>query len=114
MDTGIIGPVTVMESWRDQFGHQPPIIHGVIVSSILISAAASSFYAGRPADRFGRPQAMCFGSIVSSAGVIIEGSSSNLGSFIAGRVVQGLGEGLFFGPIVTCVDISHPHGENES
>lgn len=50
MDTGIIGPVTVMEDFKRYVGTPSPTIHGLIVSSILIPAAISSFFAGRLAD----------------------------------------------------------------
>lgn len=57
MDTGIIGPVTVMKRYVSEFGSESPTIHGLIVSSILIPAALSSFFAGRidPKIRFVKP-----------------------------------------------------------
>ena len=40
IDTGIIGPVTVQEDFKQHIGvHLSPTIHGLIVSSILIPAA---------------------------------------------------------------------------
>ena len=50
MDTSIIGPVTVMKDYVARFGEQSAIIHGAVVSSILIPAALSSFFAGYVAD----------------------------------------------------------------
>ena len=49
LDTSIIGPVTVMDSFVQQFGTFSAAVHGILVSSILLSAAFSSSFAGRPA-----------------------------------------------------------------
>ncbi|KAI0401973.1 general substrate transporter [Xylaria palmicola] len=75
LDTSIIGPVTVMDSFVHQFGTFPAAVHGILVSSILLSAAISSFFASRPAD----------------AGAM------NLGMFATGCVIEGIGYGLYFG-----------------
>lgn len=100
VDTAIIGPVTVMDSFTGAFGHPSPTLHGLIVSSILIPAAISSFLAGRVADVLGRPPAIAIGSAIFGLGAAIEAAAVHLGMFVAGRVVAGIGEGLYLGTLV--------------
>jgi MFS family permease len=104
MDTGIIGPVTDMKVFKASFGgSQNATIHGLIVSSILIPAALSSFFAGYLADRLGRPRGISIGVFIFGVGAAIEAGAVSLGMFIAGRVVEGLGEGLFLGNLVVLI-----------
>ncbi|EZF33177.1 high-affinity glucose transporter [Trichophyton mentagrophytes] len=103
VDTAIIGPVTVMDSFTGAFGHPSPTLHGLIVSSILIPAAISSFLAGRVADVLGRPPAIAIGSAIFGLGAAIEAAAVHLGMFVAGRVVAGIGEGLYLGTLVVYI-----------
>ncbi|KAJ5364869.1 uncharacterized protein N7496_010582 [Penicillium cataractarum] len=104
MDTGIIGPATDMKVFKASFGgSQNATIHGLIVSSILIPAALSSFFAGYLSDRLGRPKGISIGVFVFGVGAAIEAGAVSLGMFIAGRVVEGLGEGLFLGNLVVLI-----------
>lgn len=104
MDTGIIGPVTDMKAFKAAFGgSQNATIHGLIVSSILIPAALSSFFAGHLADKLGRSMGIGIGTFIFGVGAAIEAAAVSLGMFIAGRVVEGLGEGLFLGTLVVYI-----------
>ncbi|KAJ5951138.1 Major facilitator superfamily domain general substrate transporter [Penicillium vulpinum] len=103
MDTGIIGPVTDMKDFKISFGSQSSTIHGLIVSCILIPAALSSFFAGYVADRLGRPKGICIGVFIFGVGAAIEAGSVALSMFIVGRVIEGLGEGLFLGNLVVLI-----------
>lgn len=104
MDTGIIGPVTDMEDFKAEFGgSQNSTIHGLIVSSILIPAALSSFFAGYVADHLGRPKGICIGTFIFGIGAAIEAGAVHLAMFIVGRVVEGVGEGLFLGNLVVLI-----------
>ncbi|KAK7413502.1 hypothetical protein QQX98_007650 [Neonectria punicea] len=103
IDTGIIGPVTVMDKFTDPFGHPSPAIHGLVVSSILVSAAVTSFLAGHVADILGRPTGIAIGAMTFALGAAIEASAVHLGMFVAGRVVAGMGEGLTNGIMVVYI-----------
>jgi MFS family permease len=103
MDTGIIGPVTDMKDFKKSFGSQNSTIHGLIVSCILIPAALSSFFAGYVADRLGRPKGICIGVFIFGAGAAIEAGAVALSMFIVGRIVEGVGEGLFLGNLVVLI-----------
>ncbi|PYI04093.1 general substrate transporter [Aspergillus sclerotiicarbonarius CBS 121057] len=94
VDTSIIGPVTVMPSYIEYFGSHSAIVHGIIVSSILLSASFMSFIAGRPADVLG---------------AALEAGAVRLAMFMVGRVVEGMGFGLYFGTLTVYVcEISPP------
>lgn len=103
MDTSIIGPVTVMDSFIADFGVASAIMHGLIVSSILIPAAVSSFFAGRVADAVGRAKGISLGGLLLGVGAGLEAAAMRLSMFIVGRVVEGIGEGLFLGNLVVYV-----------
>ncbi|KAJ5960214.1 MFS transporter [Penicillium vulpinum] len=96
MDTSIIGPVTIMESFIGQFGKHSSAVHGILVSCILLCAALGSLFAGTLADRLGRPKAMAFGAGVFIIGTILEAAAVKLSMFAVGRVIEGIGYGLYF------------------
>jgi MFS family permease len=85
-----------MDSFIDQFGKHTSAVHGILVSCILLCAALSSSFAGRLADRLGRPKAMAFGVGVFTVGVVMEAAAVKLSMFAVGRVIEGLGYGLYF------------------
>ncbi|GAB1211575.1 hypothetical protein ATERTT37_000698 [Aspergillus terreus] len=109
MDTGIIGPVTVMKSFTEQFGSQSATVHGLLVSSILIPAAISSFFAGFLADKLGRPKGISIGALIFGIGAALEAAAVHIAMFVIGRVIEGIGEGLYLGTLVVYIcEISPP------
>ncbi|KAK8002175.1 hypothetical protein PG991_014397 [Apiospora marii] len=109
IDTGIIGPVTVMDDFKTYVGDPSPTIHGLIVSSILIPAALSSFFAGKVADRLGRSRGIAIGSLVFGLGAALEAASVHIAMFVVGRIVEGVGEGLYLGTLVVYIcEVSPP------
>ncbi|KAE8368804.1 general substrate transporter [Aspergillus caelatus] len=103
MDTGIIGPVTTMDSFVSQFGSQSATIHGLIVSSILIPAAVSSFFAGFLADKLGRSKGISIGALIFALGAALEAAAVHIAMFVVGRCVEGIGEGLYLGTLVVYI-----------
>ncbi|KAH7102704.1 general substrate transporter [Auriculariales sp. MPI-PUGE-AT-0066] len=104
-DTGSIGPVTVMPQYIEHFGNISPVLHGIIVSCILLTAALFSVVAGPLADRISRTRTIALGGVVSAIGeaICLAATRGNLGMFIAGRAIAGMGEGLFMSPITTYI-----------
>lgn len=82
------------------FGSLSSTVHGLIVSSILIPAAFSSFFAGRVADRLGRPKSISIGALIFGIGAALEAGAVHLAMFIVGRCIEGIGEGLYLGNLV--------------
>lgn len=95
LDTGNIGPVTTMPAFRKTFGDFSPTVHGVVVSSVLISGAFTALIAGILGHRFGQVRIFAIGSFIYGVGAAIQSSATSLGAFIVGRLIQGIGEGLF-------------------
>ena len=100
MDTGIIGSVTVMKSYVSEFGSQSATVHGLVVSSILIPAAISSFFAGRVADVLGRLKVIAVGAFIFGLGAALEAGAVSIAMFVLGRIIAGIGEGLYLGLLV--------------
>lgn len=94
-DTGMIGPVTTMSSFKSTFGELTPSLHGTVVSSVLLTGALAAMVAGILADRYGRTRIIAIGSFIYGVGTAVECGSTLLGVFIFGRLIQGIGEGLF-------------------
>ncbi|MCJ1458550.1 hypothetical protein MMC28_008923 [Mycoblastus sanguinarius] len=98
-----------MESFISQFGSQSATVHGLTVSSILIPAAISSFFAGRVADVLGRPKGIAVGALIFGLGAALEAGAVSIAMFIVGRCIEGLGEGLYLGTLVVYIcEISPP------
>lgn len=107
-DTGMIGPITSMPTFRATFGHFSPVMHGVIVSSILLTGALTALLAGAFAHRFGHIRLVALGSLCYAVGAGIECASSLLGVFILGRLIKGIGEGLFLSNVFVQVSEMSP------
>jgi len=97
-----------MSSFKATFGEISSTIHGVVVSSILLSGALSALVAGILADRYGRTRLISVGSCLYGVGAAIECGSTLLGVFILGRFVKGLGEGLFLSAVYVQVSEISP------
>ncbi|KAF2017943.1 putative MFS sugar transporter [Aaosphaeria arxii CBS 175.79] len=102
-DTGTIGPVTKMTTFVETFGEFSATIHGLIISSILIPAALTSLISGNVADIYGRLRTIMFGEVVFGIGAAIEASAPNIGAFVCGRIIAGIGEGFYLSLLVVYV-----------
>jgi sugar porter (SP) family MFS transporter len=103
LDTGCIGPITTMPTFLDSFGPLSSTIHGILVSSILIPASLTSFFAGNVADYLGRINTCSIGGLVFAAGTALEAGAQNLAMLFVGRCITGVGEGLFLSTLVVYV-----------
>lgn len=84
-----------MPQFAGTFGLLSSTVHGLVVSTILIPAALSSFFGGHLANKLGRLRGTVLGAAIFGVGAAVEASSIALGMLIAGRAVKGIGEGLF-------------------
>lgn len=108
LDTGTIGSVTDMPQFEATMGPISSTIRGVVVSSILPTGALAALVAGVLADRYGRKYLILSGAIIYGIGAAIECASVVLGMFIFGRLVKGVGQGLFLSTVYVQVSEISP------
>ena len=104
LDTGTIGPITTMPQFTKTFGYLSSTVHGLVVSTILIPAAISSFFGGHLANSVGRPRAIAIGAGIFGVGAATECASVKLAMLIVGRALKGVGEGFFLSTDVVSVE----------
>lgn len=88
-----------MPAFEASFGVLSPIIRGFTVSLIMLAGAVPSIFAGQLADRFGRLPIVCLGASVFTLGAVLECVAEALPLFWVGRILCGLGEGLWISNI---------------
>jgi MFS family permease len=103
LDTGTIGPLTIMSQFAKTFGNLSSTVHGLVVSTILITAAMASFFGGHVANSLGRLKCVALGAAIFGTGAAIEAGSVKLSMLVTGRAVKGAGEGLFLSTSVVLV-----------
>lgn len=89
-----------MPSFLETFGNLSPNMHGLVVSSVLLSATVASLCAGALSDTLGRVHAIAVGALVFTVGAAFEAASVNLAMLLVGRLIVGTGEGLFLSTLV--------------
>ncbi|QSZ32268.1 hypothetical protein DSL72_001842 [Monilinia vaccinii-corymbosi] len=109
LDTGTIGPLTIMPQFDETFGTLSSTVHGLLVATILIPAALSSMFTGHLANALGRLAATAIGSFIFGIGAATESSSFTLPQIFIGRAIKGIGEGFFLSTLVVYItEISPP------
>lgn len=68
---------------------------GLITSCVTIGCFFGTCTSGYVQDRFGRKMTVVVACLIYSCGVVIEFVSQTYGTFIAGRIVVGIGAGWF-------------------
>ncbi|RAK63598.1 MFS transporter [Phenylobacterium kunshanense] len=76
---------------------------GFFVGAILAGASA-----GRVSEIFGLRRATAFGGVVMALGCVMSAAASDIGLFLAGRVVQGLGSGWISGFAMVAIAFLFP------
>ena len=71
-----------------------PGVHGFAMASALYGTVAGSLLGGWPADRFGRKATLLWIGVFYLVGAVGSGVATNVGTFIAARVIGGLGIGI--------------------
>ncbi|KAI1152595.1 general substrate transporter [Nemania diffusa] len=94
-DTGSIGSITLMPAFEHSVATLSPLLRGLTVSVLLLTAAVSSLFAGLVAERFGHLHIVTLGGIVFTIGAAIETGAFCLPALLVGRGLVGIGEGLY-------------------
>ena len=71
-----------------------PGLHGIAMASALYGTVVGSLLGGWPADRFGRKATLLWIGILYFVGAVGSGLATNVSTFIAARVIGGLGIGI--------------------
>jgi MFS family permease len=92
-----------MSQFESQFGALSPTVQGLLVSSIIATAALSSVGSGALSDRISRTYTISLGAFVFSIGCAIACSAKALPQLFVGRCITGFGEGVFISSITVYV-----------
>jgi MFS transporter, SP family, arabinose:H+ symporter len=71
-----------------------PGVHGIAMASALYGTVVGSLIGGWPADRFGRKATLLWIGVLYFVGAVGSGLAPNVATFIAARVLGGLGIGI--------------------
>jgi SP family arabinose:H+ symporter-like MFS transporter len=69
-------------------------LHGIAIASALYGTVVGSLIGGWPADRFGRKATLLWIGVLYFAGAVGSALAPNVATFIASRVIGGLGIGI--------------------
>lgn len=71
-----------------------PEIHGIAIASALYGTVVGALVGGWPTDRFGRKATLLWVGVLYFVGAVGSGLAPNVSTFIAARVIGGLGIGI--------------------
>lgn len=87
-----------------------PTVIGITVACLQLSAAIGSLTAGRMGDMIGRKRCVAIGGFIYFVTAFIQAFAPDLGTFIAGRTLQGLGVGFLSMTVpIIQTEIAAPH-----
>ncbi|KAG8979250.1 hypothetical protein FRB93_010244 [Tulasnella sp. JGI-2019a] len=111
LDTGAIGPITVMPQFLATFSrYRSSTIQGVLVATFLMAASATCFFSGWLSGRISRKHTIMIGALVAALGSALEAASVTWWMLLLGRLIAGAGEGIFLGPCgVYLIELSPPN-----
>ncbi|KAK7536178.1 MFS sugar transporter-like protein [Phyllosticta citribraziliensis] len=103
-DASVFNAVLGSDNWLEWFDHPNSQTQGAVNTAYTVGAIVGGFFFGGPvADYFGRRVGMAAGSFLVVVATFIQAFApkGNIGAFIGGRVLIGLGQGLALtaGPI---------------
>ncbi|RBR11944.1 hypothetical protein FVER53590_14142 [Fusarium verticillioides] len=80
--------------WREAFGDPTGANLGTLVNAINIGVLVSALFSSQVCEIFGRKKPITLGTFLIIIGSALQGGAQNLGMFIAGRIIIGLGTGI--------------------
>ncbi|KAL8389160.1 hypothetical protein RB599_010528 [Gaeumannomyces hyphopodioides] len=86
-----------MASFQASIGLLSPTMRGWTISSLLLAGVVPSLFAGVLADVYGHLRIVLIGAICLAAGAAFEAAAVNLAMVLFGRIMVGLGQGLYLG-----------------
>jgi sugar porter (SP) family MFS transporter len=103
-DASVYNSVQGSANWVDYFNKPAANVIGAVNTAYTVGAIVAGFFLGGPiADRFGRRWGMGIGCFLTIIATFIQtfAPRHNIGTFIAGRAIIGIGQGIALtaGPI---------------
>lgn len=92
-DASMMNGLNILPSYTDYFNLNTASL-SLNTASIWVGSMVAGFFAGQLSDWLGRKKVMFWGAATTIIGVIIQTASQNVGMFIAGRIIIGLGSGI--------------------
>ncbi|KAH8681972.1 hexose transporter [Xylariales sp. PMI_506] len=92
-DGSVMGSVNVMTSYSNYF-HLTTATTAVNSTATYLGSILIAPFCGYLVDKRGRKEGIMVSAILNIIGAIISGAAQNIGMFIAGRMIVGLGVGL--------------------
>jgi MFS family permease len=89
-----------MPSFIESFGELSPSVHGLVISSILLTGTFTSLFGGAISDSIGRTRTIAIGSLIFAVGTALETGAVTLVMFIIARCLAGLGEGVLLSALI--------------
>ncbi|KAL4805135.1 general substrate transporter [Aspergillus unguis] len=95
-DQGVMSPILVMENFQNHFpGLMGSTIQGWLVAALELGAWAGALFNGYLADQISRKYSMMVAVVVFTLGSGLQAGAQKPSYFFAGRIVGGLGIGMF-------------------
>jgi MFS family permease len=95
-DQGVMGPVLVMENFKNHFPYfDGSTIQGWLVAALELGAWAGALINGVLADRISRKYAMMVAVVIFTLGTGLQAGAQKVAYFFAGRIIGGVGIGMF-------------------
>ncbi|KAK5957724.1 hypothetical protein OHC33_000913 [Knufia fluminis] len=108
-DASLLNGLQAMPQWKAYFNSPSSSFLGLIYASLFLPAIVTPYISSMINDRWGRKAALGVGSIILIIGAFVNAFATNVGMFIAGRVLIG-GAGPFgkTTAIALLQEIAHP------
>ncbi|KAJ5381325.1 uncharacterized protein N7496_003753 [Penicillium cataractarum] len=95
-DQGVMGPILVMENFKNHFPYfDGSTIQGWLVAALELGAWAGALINGVLADRISRKYAMMVAVVIFTLGTGLQSGAQTPAYFFAGRIIGGVGIGMF-------------------
>jgi MFS family permease len=92
-DASMMNGLNILPSYTDYFNLNTASL-SLNTASIWVGGMLAGLFAGSLSDWIGRKKVLLIGAVATIVGVIIQTASQNVGMFIAGRIIIGLGAGI--------------------
>jgi MFS family permease len=94
-DQGVMSGVVVSKYWLTEMGHPSTVMTGTITALYDVGAVFGAIFAAFTAETIGRKRGLIVGASMLIVGAALMGASVERILMMVGRILTGLGTGLF-------------------